>query len=159
MLVGREGKLDSMEKNWSSAGAKFVVVYGNHKSGKTSVLSEFSENKRGILFSAEHLNSFMNLRLFEKAVSEFSGEEEDFPTWKVAFKRIADFAKDERFLLAIDDFADLVFKTERFLKIFAMPLKTNGETAIFLLLPAAEGFSLQKPKSLRKTPLRRCAAR
>ena len=95
MLIGREGKLDSMEKNWSSAGAKFVVVYGNHKSGKTSVLSEFSENKRGILFSAEHLNSFMNLRLFEKAVSEFSGEEEDFPTWKVAFKRIADFAKDE----------------------------------------------------------------
>ena len=118
MLVGREGKLDSMEKNWSSAGAKFVVVYGNHKSGKTSVLSEFSENKRGILFSAEHLNSFMNLRLFEKAVSEFSGEEEDFPTWKVAFKRIADFAKDERFLLAIDDFADLVFEDRTILKDF-----------------------------------------
>ena len=118
MLIGREGKLDSMEKNWSSAGAKFVVVYGNHKSGKTSVLSEFSENKRGILFSAEHLNSFMNLRLFEKAVSEFSGEEEDFPTWKVAFKRIADFAKDERFLLAIDDFADLVFEDRTILKDF-----------------------------------------
>ena len=33
MVIGREGKLDSMEKNWASAGAKFVVVYGNHKSG------------------------------------------------------------------------------------------------------------------------------
>ena len=118
MVIGREGKLDSMEKNWNSAGAKFVVVYGNHKSGKTSVLSEFSENKRGIFFSAQRLNSFMNLRLFEKAVSEFSGEEEDFPTWKVAFKRIGEFAKEERLLLVIDDFADLVFEDRTILKDF-----------------------------------------
>ena len=66
----------------------------------------------------QRLNSFMNLRLFEKAVSEFSGEEEDFPTWKVAFKRIGEFAKDERFLLAIDDFADLVFEDGTILKDF-----------------------------------------
>ena len=118
MVIGREGKLDSMEKNWKSAGAKFIVVYGNHKSGKTSVLSEFSENKRGIFFSAQRLNSFMNLRLFEKAVSEFSGEEEDFPTWKVAFKRIGEFAKEERLLLVIDDFADLVFEDRTILKDF-----------------------------------------
>ena len=36
MVIGREVKLDSMEKNWASAGAKFVVVYGSHKSGKTA---------------------------------------------------------------------------------------------------------------------------
>ena len=118
MVIGREVKLDSMEKNWASAGAKFVVVYGSHKSGKTAVLSKFSEGKRGVFFSAEKLNSFMNLRLFEKAVSEFSGEEEDFPTWKVAFKRIGEFAKEERFLLAIDDFADLVFEDKTILKDF-----------------------------------------
>ncbi len=118
MVIGREGKLDSMEKNWNSQGAKFVVVYGSHKSGKTAVLSEFSEGKRGIFFSAQRLNSFMNLRLFEKAVSEFSGEEEDFPTWKVAFKRIGEFAKEERFLLAIDDFADLVFEDKTILRDF-----------------------------------------
>ena len=118
MVIGREGKIDSMEKNWASAGAKFVVVYGSHKSGKTAVLSEFAKEKRGVFFSAERLNSFMNLRLFEKAVSEFSGEEEDFPTWKVAFKRIGEFAKDERFLLAIDDFADLVFEDRTILKDF-----------------------------------------
>ena len=95
MVIGREGKLDSMEKNWASAGAKFVVVYGSHKSGKTAVLSEFAKEKRGVFFSAEKLNSFMNLRLFEKAVCEFSGEEEDFPTWKVAFKRIGEFANNK----------------------------------------------------------------
>ena len=118
MVIGREGKIDSMEKNWASAGAKFVVVYGSHKSGKTEVLSEFAKEKRGVFFSAQRLNSFMNLRLFEKAVSEFSGEEEEFPTWKVAFKRIADFAREERFLLLIDNFADLVFEDKNILKDF-----------------------------------------
>lgn len=118
MVIGREGKLDSMEKNWNSQGAKFVVVYGSHKSGKTAVLSKFAEGKHGVFFSAQRLNSYMNLRLFEKAVSDFSGEEEDFPTWKVAFKRIGEFAKDERFLLAIDDFADLVFEDKTVLKDF-----------------------------------------
>lgn len=118
MVVGREAKLDSMEKNWVSAGAKFVVVYGSHKSGKTELLSEFAKGKKGFFFSAERLNSFMNLRLFEKAASEFSGEEEDFPTWKVAFRRLADFAKDERFLLVIDNFADLVFEDRSILKDF-----------------------------------------
>ncbi|MBR5872206.1 MAG: ATP-binding protein, partial [Oscillospiraceae bacterium] len=118
MVTGREGKIDSMEKNWASSGAKFVVVYGSHKSGKTEVLSAFAEGKRGIFFSAQRLNSYMNLRLFEKAVSEFSGEEEDFPTWKVAFKRIGEFCKEERFLLAIDDFADLVFEDRNVLKDF-----------------------------------------
>ena len=118
MVIGREGKLDSMEKNWNSQGAKFVVVYGSHKSGKTAVLSKFAEGKHGVFFSAQRLYSYMNLRLFEKAVSDFSGEEEDFPTWKVAFKRIGEFAKDERFLLAIDDFADLVFEDKTVLKDF-----------------------------------------
>lgn len=118
MLIGREGKLDSMEKNWLSAGAKFVVVYGNHKCGKTAVLSKFFEGKRGIFFSAQKLNSFMNLRLFEKAVSEFSGEEEEFPTWKTAFKRISEFSLEERFLLVIDDFSDLVFEDKTILRDF-----------------------------------------
>ncbi len=118
MIVGREVKLDSLEKNWNSQGAKFAVLYGSHKCGKTAVLSEFFKDKRGVFFSAQKLNSYMNLRLFEKAVSEFSGEEEEFPTWKVAFKRIGEFARDGRFLLCIDDFADLVFEDRAILKDF-----------------------------------------
>lgn len=79
MLVGREGKLDSMEKNFASAGPKFIVIYGNHRCGKTKLLSEFAKGKKGVFLSAQKLNSFMNLRLFEKAVSEYSGVEESFP--------------------------------------------------------------------------------
>ena len=50
MVIGREVKLDSMEKNWASAGAKFVVVYGSHKSGKPPFFQNFPKEKEGYSF-------------------------------------------------------------------------------------------------------------
>lgn len=118
MLLGREGKLDSLEKNWASAGARFAVIYGGRRVGKTKFLGEFAKSKKGIFFSAQKMNSFANLKLFERAVEKYSEQKEHFDSWKDAFLRISDFAKEERFLLAIDDFSDLVFGNESILKDF-----------------------------------------
>ena len=46
--------------------------------GKTKFLGEFSKGKKGVFFSAQRLNSFANLRLFEKAVESYSETEEHF---------------------------------------------------------------------------------
>lgn len=133
MLYGREGKLDSLEKNWASSGARFVVIYGGRRAGKTKFLGEFAKGKKCVFFSAQRLNSFANLRLFEKAVEAFSGTPEHFDKWKDAFARIADFAKEERFLLAIDDFADLVFEDGEILKAFRAAFENEWRnTQIFV---------------------------
>lgn len=133
MLYGREGKLDSLEKNWASSGARFVVIYSGRRAGKTKFLGEFAKGKKCVFFSAQRLNSFANLRLFEKAVEAFSGTPEHFDKWKDAFARIADFAKEERFLLAIDDFADLVFEDGEILKAFRAAFENEWRnTQIFV---------------------------
>lgn len=133
MLYGREGKLDSLEKNWASSGARFVVIYSGRRAGKTKFLGEFAKGKKCVFFSAQRLNSFANLRLFEKAVEAFSGTPEHFDKWKEAFARVADFAKEERFLLAIDDFADLVFEDGEILKAFRAAFENEWRnTQIFV---------------------------
>lgn len=133
MLYGREGKLDSLEKNWASSGARFVVIYGGRRAGKTKFLGEFAKGKNCVFFSAQRLNSFANLRLFEKTVEAFSGTPEHFEKWKDAFARVADFAKEERFLLAIDDFADLVFEDGEILKAFRAAFENEWRnTQIFV---------------------------
>lgn len=133
MLYGREGKFDSLEKNWASSGARFVVIYGGRRAGKTKFLGEFAKGKKCVFFSAQRLNSFANLRLFEKAVEAFSGTPEHFEKWKDAFARVADFAKEERFLLAIDDFADLVFEDGEILKAFRAAFENEWRnTQIFV---------------------------
>ena len=70
---------------------------GGRRAGKTKFLGECAKGKKCVFFSAQRLNSFTNLRLFEKAVEAFSGTPEHFDKWKDAFARIADFAKEERF--------------------------------------------------------------
>ena len=133
MLYGREGKLDSLEKNWASSGARFVVIYGGRRAGTTKFLGEFAKGKKCVFFSAQRLNSFANLRLFEKAVEAFSGTPEHFDKWKDAFARVADFAKEERFLLAIDDFADLVFEDGEILNAFRAAFENEWRnTQIFV---------------------------
>lgn len=133
MLIGRESKLDALEKCYASD-QKFAVVYGNHRYGKTSVLTQFAQGKKGIVFHAERLNSFANLRLFEKAVSDYSGRDESFPRWKEAFIRIADFTREGKFLLTIDDFADLVSEDKSILADMEYAFENEWRNAdIFVL--------------------------
>lgn len=141
MLYGREGKLDSLEKNWASSGARFVVIYSGRRAGKTKFLGEFAKGKKCVFFSAQRLNSFANLRLFERAVEAFSGTPEHFDKWKDAFARIADFAKEERFLLAIDDFADLVFEDGEILKAFRAAFENEWRnTQIFVAAACGRAY-------------------
>lgn len=134
MVVGREGKLDSMEKSWAMSGFRCVVLYGTHRCGKTELMAEFIREKKGIFFTAQKVNSFMNLRLFEKAVSDVTLEEERFDRWKDAFARVGKLAKGERFFLCLDNFSDLVFGERSILKDFQSAMETEWRnTSLFVV--------------------------
>ncbi|HPR40029.1 MAG TPA: ATP-binding protein [Oscillospiraceae bacterium] len=141
MLIGRESKLDSMEKYWKTGEFHFMVLYGGPKTGKTAVCTAFAKEKPAVFFSAQRLNSYMNLRLFEQAVSAYSSVEEHFDNWKEAFSRVTDFAKKGRFLLVIDDFADLVFSDGEIFQSFraAMNQEWKG-TGLYVLASCGRVF-------------------
>lgn len=141
MLIGREGKLDSMERYWEAGGFHFMVLYGGLKTGKTAVCAAFAKEKPAVFFSAQKLNSYMNLRLFERAISAYSSEEERFGSWREAFSRITDFAKKGRFLLVIDDFADLVFSDREIFRDFRAVMNREWkETGLYVLASCGRVF-------------------
>ncbi len=129
MLVGREGKIDSLEKSWTASGFRFAVLYGVHRCGKTKLLSEFVREKNGIFFSAQKLNWFMNLRIFEKAVSSYTGEEEHFEHWKDGFSRVGKLSKERRLLLVIDNFSDLISDERSILSDFKNAMENDWHSA------------------------------
>ena len=141
MLIGRESKLDFMERYWKTGEFHFMVLYGGPKTGKSAVCAAFAKGKPVVFFSAQKLNSYMNLRLFERAVSAYSSEEEHFDSWKEAFSRIADFAQKGRFLLVIEDFADLVFGDREIFRSFraAMNREWKG-TGLYVLASCGRVF-------------------
>lgn len=141
MLVGREGKLDSLEKSWAASGFRFAVLYGVHRCGKTKLLSEFVREKNGIFFSAQKLNWFMNLRVFEKTVSAYSGEEEKFERWKDAFARIGKLAKEKRLLLVIDNFSDLISDEHSIFSDFKNAMENEWRSAdLFVVASSSKVF-------------------
>ncbi len=141
MLIGRESKLDFMERYWKTGEFHFMVLYGGPKTGKSAVCAAFAKEKPVVFFSAQKLNSYMNLRLCERAVSAYSSEEEHFDSWKEAFSRIADFAQKGRFLLVIEDFADLVFGDREIFRSFraAMNREWKG-TGLYVLASCGRVF-------------------
>ena len=141
MVVGREGKLDALEKSWAMSGFRFTVLYGVHRCGKTKLLSEFAEGKDGIFFSAQKLNWVLNLRLFEKAVSAFTGEEEHFEHWSSAFARVGKLGKSTRLLLVMDNFTDLVYDDRSILKDFRDAMENEWRnTGLFVIASCGKVF-------------------
>ena len=141
MLIGRESKLESMEKYWRTGGFHFMALYGGPKTGKSAVCAAFAKEKPAVFFSAQKLSSYRNLRLFERAVSAYSAGEEHFGDWGEAFSRVTDFAKKGRFLLVIDDFADLVFSDREIFRNFRAVMNREWKgTGLYVLASCGRLF-------------------
>ena len=52
MFVGREHELSVMQRLYNRQGFKMVVLYGRRRVGKTSLIEEFTKNKRTLFFTA-----------------------------------------------------------------------------------------------------------
>jgi len=107
MFVGRERELNLLNKLYHKNNFQMVVMYGRRRIGKTTLIKKFIEDKPAIFFVAQEANDKLNLELFSKQVFSFfniSGQFGAFRDWQSAFDYIAERAKEQRFILAIDEF-------------------------------------------------------
>ena len=84
-----------------------LVIYGRRRVGKTTLINEFIKDKPAIFFSAQEANERLNLQMFSEKVYTFFDLPETtgaFVNWHDAFMFIANKAKTQKFILAIDEF-------------------------------------------------------
>lgn len=84
-----------------------AILYGRRRIGKTFLISKFIENKPAIFFTAQEVNDSTNLALFTRRVCGFFTLPADglqLKSWEGAFDFIAERAKEQRFVLAFDEF-------------------------------------------------------
>lgn len=72
MLIGMGCELETLYKRYTSNKFEYMVVYGDHKSGKTALINEFCHDKPTIYFTA--LNTFLreNLKALSHAINKLS---------------------------------------------------------------------------------------
>jgi AAA+ ATPase superfamily predicted ATPase len=112
LFVDRGEELTFLEEQWRRERASFVVVYGRRRIGKTALVSHFLSNRRGLYFLATEESEAQNRAVFRALAAEFSGNEllasSNTADWglvfKALFERVSGKNKQERLVIAIDEF-------------------------------------------------------
>lgn len=109
MFVGREHELDVMRRLYDRRGFEMIVLYGRRRIGKTSLIEEFTKDKRTLFFTALQQSDLLNLRGFSTAIAEFYGQPSETPpfaTWQQAFDYIAKRERESStpMVLVFDEF-------------------------------------------------------
>ncbi|MCW5589674.1 MAG: AAA family ATPase [Legionellales bacterium] len=92
MIIGRKTEQKILNKLYTSTEAEFLVIYGRRRVGKTTLIRDFFENKKCVLFHATGLqkgNLKAQLTKFSEAISDqfFDGTAIEVPTsWSRAFR-------------------------------------------------------------------------
>lgn len=107
MFIGRENELKNLNELYQQNKFQLFVLYGRRRIGKTTLIREFLKNKKAIFFTAQEANDYMNLLLISKKIYEFFNLPLSLPPfdhWNAVFDFISEKAKNERFVLAFDEF-------------------------------------------------------
>ena len=87
MFVGRERELAALERMYGKGDFQMAVIYGRRRVGKTTLIDEFTKDKRVLYFTAQQKTSRQNLELFSAAAyAAFSlpGSLPAFSSWNDA---------------------------------------------------------------------------
>ncbi len=112
MFVNREDEIKALEDRWQSKKAEFAVLYGRRRVGKTELIEHFIKNKKGIRLLCRTESEKDQLKRFSINLSDFFNDAfikiNPFQNWDAFFSYLSDKAKNEKFILAIDEFPYLI---------------------------------------------------
>jgi AAA+ ATPase superfamily predicted ATPase len=115
-FVGREQELAVLDAEWQAPGARFLVLYGRRRVGKTALLMTWVEraHQRTLYWVASPTSATAQLRSFSQAVYEFANpgaplnHDFTYSTWEQAWREVANLARQGRLTLFIDEFTYLL---------------------------------------------------
>ena len=112
MLLNRQRELAFLDQRYARPGAEFVVLYGRRRVGKTTLMYAWCQGKPALYFFAARLPSQASLHEFSQQVAHALGQpERPFTDWSSALVALADLARQQRFIVVIDEYpylADVV---------------------------------------------------
>ncbi len=154
MFIGREKELAELNRRYYSGRKEFGVIYGRRRIGKSALIAHFLNDKNAILFQAKKDNAYGNLRSFSYALHKILNYPKHyvFGNWEEAFDAILQYAKGERFVLAIDEYPYIIEQDDSFPSILQEFADRAGEN-IFILISGSDVSLLKKEIKDHSSPL------
>jgi hypothetical protein len=112
-FIDREYELKLLEQEWKQNRARFIILYGRRRIGKTRLLFEFLKNKSGFYWVAEDNNKKVQINDLKNKLAEFFKDDFlrkiELNEWNELFEyleRIID--KQRKFFIVLDEFSYLI---------------------------------------------------
>lgn len=157
MFIGREYEIDTLNKLYSKEEFHLVVMYGRRRVGKTTLLSEFCDNKPAIFFVAEEYNSSLSLRNFSKQILEYFKMTDyisTFESWEKAFMFLAKESEHKQIILVIDEFPYLVQSNNTLPSLLQNLIDHHlKKTKLFIVICGSSMSFMEKEVLSYKSPL------
>ncbi len=107
-FINREKELETLEKEYEKEKSSFVVIYGRRRTGKTTLIEKFIQNKKSIYFLADLQHEKLQLERFKNVVAESLNDQLlksiEINNWETLFKYIFEKEHKEKLIIAIDEF-------------------------------------------------------
>lgn len=109
-FVNRTRELADLEDLWQRPGAQMVVVYGRRRTGKTTLLSKFLQDKPSLFWVADRFPATTLLGDFSRVLYAYQYPDVTvdanftYPSWETAFRTLAAIARNQRLVMVIDEF-------------------------------------------------------
>ena len=93
-FINRIDELNSLEKEYKRKGSSFVVLYGRRRLGKTRLLREFFQEKKGVFHASIEATRHIQLNRFRGQLADFLKdrflEKSEITDWELLFDYLAD---------------------------------------------------------------------
>ena len=107
MFVGRSEEKKAIIKRIDRSNLEFGILYGRRRIGKTTLLKNILEERRGIYFVASEMDLSYNLEAFSRVVANYFNEPISFASLEMIFAYLKKKSERERLFVVIDEFTYL----------------------------------------------------
>ena len=138
-FLDREKELRSLNTRYESNRAEFSIIYGRRRIGKSRLIDEFIQNKKGARLLAREESEKMTLERFSKDLADLFEDDTlshtTLPDWDSFFEYITKKTQNERYVIAIDEFPYIVEQNSTFPSILQdFWDRSLHRTRIFLII-------------------------
>jgi len=120
-FIDREEEISLLEDEWKKEKGGLIVLYGRRRIGKTRLLMEFANTRRGIFYIAEQSSAQVQINGMKEKIADFLNDPLlktlEIRDWEQLFGYLANNMPEERFYLIIDEFSYLIRSDVRVLSV------------------------------------------
>lgn len=107
-FIDREKEMTTLTEEYNREGSSLVIIYGRRRVGKTTLISEFIQDKKALFFLASQESEEQNREIFKEKAAEFIGSEllnsVKVSDWDTIFREIINTKFDAKPIIVIDEF-------------------------------------------------------